>query len=107
MKSDQDDSEIRLDLCAIYVLIGYQSYQNSKRVCEQTQLSLRALAESCRKWRRGNTGRENMAMSAICNTAYGRWTHHKAQREVAITHPVVGAMFPLVRAGQPAQRPGS
>lgn len=65
------------------------------------------IMESCRKWRRGNTGRENMDISAICNTSYGRWTYHKAQREVAITHHVVCAMFPVLSAGQAAQRPGS
>lgn len=45
------------------------------------------------KWRRGNTGRENMDISAICNTSYGRWTYHKAPREVAITHRVVCAVL--------------
>lgn len=55
---------------------------------------------SHRKWRRGNTGRENMDISAICNTSYGRWTYHKALREVAITHHVVCAVFPVLSAGQ-------
>lgn len=49
----------------------------------------------------------NRDISAICNTGHGRWTYHKAQREVAITHNVVCAMFPVLSAGQTAQRPGS
>lgn len=49
----------------------------------------------------------NRDISAICNTSHGRWTYHKAQCEVAITHNVVCAMFPVLSAGQTAQRPGS
>lgn len=58
--------------------------------------------EEAREHRQG--GRD---ISAICNTSHGRWTYHKARREVAITHNVVCAMFPVLSAGQPAQRPGS
>lgn len=57
--------------------------------------------EEAREHRQG--GRD---ISAICNTSHGRWTYHKARCEVAITHNVVCAMFPVLRAGQPAQRPG-
>lgn len=58
--------------------------------------------EKAREHRQG--GRD---ISAICNTSHGRWTYHKARCEVAITHNVVCAMFPVLSAGQPAQRPGS
>lgn len=51
--------------------------------------------------------RGNRDISMICNTSHGRWIYHKAQREVAITHTVVCAMFPVLSAGQTAQRPGS
>lgn len=51
--------------------------------------------------------RGNRDISMICNTSHGRWIYHKAQREVAITHSVVCAMFPVLSAGQTAQRPGS
>lgn len=81
---------------------------HTKEACSEGNYGWAIVQPGKLQWVEAREHRQaNRDISAICNTSHGRWTYHKAQREVAITHNVVCAMFPLLSAGQTAQKPGS
>lgn len=80
----------------------------TKVVCTEGDYGWAVVQPGALQWEEAREHRQGSRdINAICNTSHGRWTYHKAPREVAITHNVACAMFPVLSAGQTAQRPGS